>query len=349
MRNRKANKGVSMENTINLLLGGHWLPVLFAILMGVAILAYVILDGYDLGVGILTGATTTHKDMMIASIGPFWDANETWLVLGVGLLLVAFPMAHGVILTALYLPVAVMLIGLILRGVAFDFRVKARDKHVTLWNRAFFFGSLLTALSQGYMLGLYIVGFERTTQNMAFAALTGVCLAAGYCLIGAAWLIMKTEGELQKRSIRWAQRALWLSAVGIVAVSLATPLVSPRIFEKWFAWPNIVLLAPIPLLTGAVFLGLEIILRRLPKENDRHCWVPFVGSVFVFLFGFLGLGYSFYPYVVPDKITVWQAASAHESLMIILVGALFVLPFILGYTIYAYRVFWGKVRALSYI
>ncbi len=325
------------------------LPIIFAGLMGLSILLYVILDGYDLGVGILMrGAEPEEQDQMIASIGPFWDANETWLVLGIGLLLVAFPIAHGIILTALYIPVAIMLAGLIVRGVAFDFRAKVHAEQKYLWDQAFFFGSLLTALSQGYMLGLYIVGFENTLMNMTFGLLCGLCLAAGYAFIGACWLIMKTEGELQRKSVRWARIFVWVTAIGLALVSLATPFVSARIFEKWFTLPNFLLLAPIPLAAGALIIGLELLLRKMPLEGDRYHWLPFVGAAGVFLLGFAGLAYSFYPYVVLDRLTVWEAASAPESLTVILIGVVIVLPCILAYTAYSYRIFWGKVRELSY-
>ncbi|WP_265468737.1 cytochrome d ubiquinol oxidase subunit II [Arenimonas daejeonensis] len=200
------------------------LPLIFTGLMALAMLLYVVLDGYDLGVGILLrGASDPQKDRMISSIGPFWDANETWLVLGVGLLLVAFPLAHGVILSSLYLPVAAMLIGLILRGVAFDFRVKARAAHKPLWNGAFWAGSLLAAFSQGFMLGSYILGFRDDAVAVMFAIAIGLCLCAGYALLGAGWLVLKAEGELRERALRWAYANLWLTALGIAAVSVATP------------------------------------------------------------------------------------------------------------------------------
>ncbi|WP_435640965.1 cytochrome d ubiquinol oxidase subunit II [Micavibrio aeruginosavorus] len=328
---------------------GHWLPLAFAGLMGLSMLIYAVLDGYDLGVGILMrGADEAEKDRMIASIGPFWDANETWLVLGVGLLLVAFPMAHGIILSSLYLPVALMLIGLILRGVAFDFRAKVSAAHKGIWNNLFFGGSLLTALSQGYMLGSYILGFDTGWGPVAFALLTGVCVAFGYCLIGASWLLMKTEGDLQKKASRWARFALWGTFAGITLVSIATPLVSERIFDKWFAFPNVLLLAPIPVMTGLLVIGLETALRRLPRPDDHWCWLPFVATICLFVLCFHGLAYSFYPYIVPDKLTIVDAASAPESLMIILVGALIVLPVLIGYTFLAYKIFHGKSRDLHY-
>ncbi|MEO1205179.1 MAG: cytochrome d ubiquinol oxidase subunit II [Pseudomonadota bacterium] len=329
--------------------GSNWLPLVFVGLMGLSMLIYVVLDGFDLGVGILVGdAEDKDKDMMIASIGPFWDANETWLVLGVGLLLVAFPAAHGAILTALYLPVFAMLIGLILRGVAFDFRAKVPADKKWMWNRAFLVGSVLAAVSQGYMLGIYIVGLNQGLPEILFGLLTGVCLAAAYAFIGACWLIMKTEGALQLKAIAWAKKLLWLGAIGMLAVSAATPLVSPRIFEKWFSFPNILLLAPIPLMTAALFAALVMLLREMPMKNDRFCWAPFVAAIGVFVLGFVGLAYSFYPYIVPDKITIYEAASAPESLFIILIGAITVLPVIVGYSIYAYWVFRGKAQPLSY-
>jgi len=328
---------------------GHWLSVAFAFLMGLSILLYVILDGYDLGVGILMrGATEEEKDKMIASIGPFWDANETWLVLGVGILLVAFPIAHGVVLTALYLPTAILLIALILRGVSFDFRAKVHDKRKHLWNKSFFIGSLGAALSQGYMLGLYIMGFESSLTAHLFGALAAVCTAAGYAFIGACWLIMKTEGDLQKKAVKWARIGLWLTTIGITIVSIATPIVNERIFDKWFSIPNIFLLAPIPAITGVLIIGLEVALRKMPFEKDKFCWLPFAGAIGTFILCFQGLAYSFYPYIVPEKMTIYGAAASPESLMIIFVGAMVVLPCIIGYTIFAYRVFWGKVQDLRY-
>jgi cytochrome bd ubiquinol oxidase subunit II len=339
-------------------MNAHSLPIIFLALLGISMLAYVILDGYDLGVGILMRrADAEQKDAMLASIGPFWDANETWLVLGVGLLLVAFPMAHGVILTALYLPVAIMLFGLTLRGVAFDFRSKAQAHHKRAWNRAFYAGSLITSLAQGVMLGLYIVGFRNDAASWLFAAFVGLGLTAGYALLGAGWLIIKTTGALQMRAIAWARGSLWLTAAGIAAISIATPLVSSRIFAKWFTLPNFLALLPIPLLTASLILLTEHSLRRLAANHaagntdearDRYCWVPFACTVGVFVLAFAGLAYSLFPYLVVDRITIWDSASAPESLTIILVGAIVVLPMIVGYTIFAHRVFWGKSSALRY-
>lgn len=325
------------------------LPVIFATLMGVSILLYVILDGFDLGVGLLFPfAEPEERDRMIASIGPFWDANETWLVLAIGLLLVAFPAAHGAILTALYLPVAIMLIGLILRGVAFEFRAKAPLAQKKIWDASFFMGSLMTALSQGFMLGMYVMGLGWSLGHVAFAGLTAGALAVAYSFIGAAWLILKTDGALQTKAVSWAKGGIWGLVLGMGSVSVATPLVSARIFERWFDFPQLLVLAPLPLSALGLIVILWIALRHLPTETDRFAWVPFVCAVALMALGFAGMAYSFYPYVVPEKLTIYQAASAPESLRIILWGTLFVLPTILGYTALSYTIFRGKATKLSY-
>lgn len=325
------------------------LPLVFAGLMGTAILVYVVLDGFDLGIGMLFAlAEKDEKDTMVAAIGPFWDANETWLVLAVGLLLVGFPVGYGIILTALYLPVFLLLVGLILRGVAFDFRAKVPVHRKRRWDILFFAGSLLAALSQGYMLGLYVLGLEESWAAMAFSALVAVCLAASYVAIGAAWVVYKAENELQKKAVLWLRHALILTAAGMALVSLATPFASGRIFDKWFVWPNIALLMPLPILCAALFGWIFFLTFRLPDRGDRHALKPFLFLSLVFVLGFAGLAYSFYPYVVPDQLTIWQAAAAPSSLGFILVGVVIVLPVIAGYTVFAYRVFRGKATDLSY-
>ena len=325
------------------------LPLISAGLMGLAILVYVILDGFDLGIGILFAAADDHeKDVMISAIGPFWDANETWLVLAVGLLLVAFPVAHGVILTALYIPVALLLVGLILRGVAFDFRAKVPTRRKARWNRLFLAGSLIASLAQGYMLGVYVLGLGSSWGAMAFGGLVALCLAAAYAAMGSAWLIYKTEGELQKKAVRWLRAALVLTALGMAAVSLATPFASPRIFDRWFVLPELIYLSPLPILSAVLFASLWWQTFHLPKPNDRHSLLPFLTLALIFVLGFAGLAWSFYPFVVPDRLTIWQAASAPESLAVILVGTAFVLPIIIFASVYVYRVFGGKATELSY-
>jgi cytochrome bd ubiquinol oxidase subunit II len=325
------------------------LPLIFAGLMGASILLYVVLDGFDLGVGLLFPfATVDERDRMVASIGPFWDANETWLVLAIGLLLVAFPAAHGYILTALYLPVAVMLIGLILRGVAFEFRAKAPIAYKRPWDVAFFAGSLMTSLSQGFMLGLYVMGLEWTLGTVAFATMTAGALTVAYSFIGAAWTILKTDGALQIKAVNWARGGIWGVVLGMGSISVATPLVSPRIFDKWFSFPEVVTLAPLPLMSGLLVALLWVALRRLPTRDDSFAWFPFVGATVLMVLGFFGMAYSFYPFIVPEKMTIWEAASATESLSIILVGTLVVLPVILCYTVLSYVIFRGKATKLSY-
>jgi cytochrome d ubiquinol oxidase subunit II len=323
-------------------------PVIFLGLMGLAMLAYVVLDGYDLGVGMLMHrATEDQKDTMIASIGPFWDANETWLVLGVGILLIAFPKAHGLVLTALYLPVALMLVGLILRGVAFDFRVKAQAEHKPRWNTAFLVGSTLAAASQGWMLGRYITGFAEGWAFTAFAAVIALLLPAAYVLLGAGWLIMKTEGELQRHAVQWAKIA-WLPVVlGMGLISLATPVVSETVRNKWFSMPEFIALLPIPLMTLAALLGARAMLNS-HRVLGKVCWLPFVLVVSVFVLGACGLAYSLFPFVVMDRLTIWQAASAPESLAAIALGCAVTVPAIVAYTVFSYRVFWGKAGTLGY-
>ena len=324
------------------------LPVVFLALMGVSMLAYVVLDGYDLGVGMLLHhASDEQKDTMIASIGPFWDANETWLVLGVGILLIAFPKAHGMVLTALYLPVTLMLIGLILRGVAFDFRVKAHADHKPLWNWAFLSGSCLAAMSQGWMLGRYITGLEPGWVFAAFAAVIALLLPAAYVLLGASWLIMKTDGQLQRAAVGWAKQGWPPLVIGMGLISLATPWVSGTVRARWFSMPEFIALLPIPLMTLASLVAVRALLNS-SVVLGKLCWLPFALVVSVFLLGAIGLAYSIFPYVVIDKLTVWQAASATESLAVIGIGCLITVPTIVGYTIFSYRIFRGKTRPLAY-
>lgn len=330
-----------------------WLPLVFMIIMGLAILAYVVLDGFDLGIGLLLPfGTNDEKDTMIASIGPFWDANETWLVLGVGVLLVAFPAAYGIILGALYLPVALMLIGLILRGVAFDFRVKAKAKHKVIWNRVFFAGSVLASIAQGYMLGRFVSGFSTSPWSQVFAAGIGVCLASGYALLGSTWLIIKSSGNLQRRAITWAKRSIVLLAMGVAGISLSTPLVSQRIFDKWFGIENLIVLWPIPAMTLVTFLVAYRSLTRLPvrlaQDNSYGEWVPFAATVAIFLLAFHGLAYSLFPFIVMDTMTIWETAAASESLWFVFVGAIVVLPFIITYSVFSYVIFRGKASDLKY-
>jgi cytochrome d ubiquinol oxidase subunit II len=324
------------------------LPLIFMALMGISMLVYVVSDGYDLGVGLLMPrANATEKDVLIASIGPFWDANETWLVLGIGILLIAFPKAHGLVLSQLYLPVTLMLIGLMLRGVAFDFRVKAKDVHKATWDRLFFAGSLLASMSQGWMLGRYISGFGEGWNYPVFAAAIALALPAAYVLLGAAWLIMKTEGDLQRKAIRWAKLAWWPVVAGMVLISLATPWISATVRERWFELPAIIALLAIPLTTAIALVTTRLVLDQ-PIVRKELCWLPFVLLIAVFVFGFLGLAYSIYPFVVIDQLTIWQAASSPAALKVILIGVCISVPAIAAYTVFSYRVFWGKATELRY-
>ena len=325
------------------------LPLIFTVLMGVAILAYVVLDGYDLGVGMLMpAADAREQDVMVSSIGPFWDANETWLVLGIGLLLVAFPVAHGVVLTALYLPVAAMLIGLMLRGVAFEFRIKAEGWHREMWNWLFWFGSFLASLAQGIMLGSYITGFEPGFGYFLFDLLVAGGLCGGYVLLGATWLIWRTEGALQQKAIAWTRWGLLWVALGVALVSIATPLASETVREKWFDFPRTLGLMVLPLASLAAWLWVWRASGRIRKGNAVPDWAPFAGTIVIFALAFLGLAYSLFPYLVMDRITIWEAAAHPSSLKVVLIGALIVLPFIIGWTVFVYRVFRGKATGTLY-
>jgi len=325
------------------------LPLIFAALMGVAILAYVVLDGYDLGVGMLMpAAEEREQSTMVASIGPFWDANETWLVLGVGLLLVAFPAAHGIVLGALYLPVVVMLIGLMLRGVAFEFRVKAEGWHRELWNWLFWFGSFLASLAQGLMLGAYVTGFQSGFGYFLFSLAVAGGLCGGYVLLGATWLILRSEGTLQRKAVAWTQWGLLWVAVGVALVSVATPLVSATVRERWFDFPRTFAVMVLPLASAVTWFWLWHLTTKFKRGDRVADWKPFAGAVAIFALAFAGLAYSLFPYVVLDRMTIWEAAAHPSSLTFVLIGALIVLPFIIGYTIFSYRVFSGKAPANLY-
>ena len=326
------------------------LPLIFMGVMGLSLLAYVVLDGYDLGVGILLPfGSDAEKDIMVSSIGPFWDANETWLVLGIGVLLVAFPKAHGVVLQALYLPVAVMLIGLTLRGVSFDFRVKARAERKALWNSLFAAGSLMAAMAQGWMLGAWLTGFDTGVWSLLFTAGIALTLPTAYAMLGAGWLIMKTWDDLQLKAVGWARAVILPMGLALVGISLATPMISPTVFDKWFSMPEFIGLLPIPVACAVAFYAAFHVISQPQVVAAGYGWVVFACTVLLFVLAFFGLAYSIYPYIVIDKLTVWQAASAHESLVVIFVGTAITLPVIVVYTIFMYRVFWGRASVLSYM
>jgi cytochrome d ubiquinol oxidase subunit II len=325
------------------------LPLIFMAIMGVSLLLYVILDGYDLGIGMLLPlGTAAEKDTMIAAIGPFWDANETWLVLGVGVLLIAFPEAHGLVLTSLYLPVTIMLFGLILRGVSFDFRVKAAVEQRRMWNRAFALGSFVAATAQGWMLGSYVTGLDQSAVNFAFSALIAITLPALYVVLGAGWLLLKTEGALFEKAIRWGRNAMPAMGLALLGVSVSTPIMSETIAAKWFSLPEFIGLAPIPLATVVAFAAVYWVLYRPEIAQAGYAWLVMAGTVLVCVMAALGLAYSLYPYVVLDRLTVWEAAASTASLTFVLVGVALVLPFTFAYTVFVYRVFRGKATTLSY-
>ncbi|MDP4945579.1 MAG: cytochrome d ubiquinol oxidase subunit II [Alishewanella sp.] len=325
------------------------LALVFGGLTALSILLYAILDGYDLGVGItLPMGNEAWRDTAIASIGPFWDANETWLVLAVGLLLVAFPAAHSAILHALYLPTAMLLIGLILRGVAFDFRAKVKTQRKVYWDYTFKAGSLLATFSQGFMLGIYVMGLQYHTGSIIFACFSGLCVTAAYAMIGNAWLIGKTSGELQLHAIKHCKIAGVLTLSGILAVSLINPMVNANVLQVWTEPPLAYFFAAIPLLCFAMFVIGYLALKRLPLPKDAGAWLPFAICNVIFISSFIGLALSFYPFVVPNQMTLYQAAISRESILIIFFGAVVVIPVIEAYTAVAYYAFRGKADGLKY-
>lgn len=327
----------------------YWLPVFFVAAMGLSLLIYVALDGMDLGVGLLLPlAEDDEKDMMIASIGPFWDANETWIVLGVGILLIAFPKAHGIVLTSMYLPVTLMLMGLILRGVAFDFRVKSGAVKKAMWNRLFFLGSLISTCSQGWMIGSYITGLQGGMISSLFSVLIALSLPFLYVMLACGWLLMKTEGSLFVKAIGWARLAVLPMGFALFLVSIATPLVSAGIASKWFDGANALLLLPIPLITTAAYVSIIYLLRRTDLLHAGYYWLIYAGLIVICLMATLGLAISIFPEIVIGQLTIWQAAASTASLKFIFVGTVITLPLIIGYTLFIYRIFHGKASALSY-
>jgi cytochrome d ubiquinol oxidase subunit II len=324
-----------------------YLPVIWAMLIGTAVAFYVTLDGFDLGIGILFpwSRSERERDQMMRTVAPFWDGNETWLVLGGGGLLVAFPTAYAVIMPALYLPVIVMLLGLIFRGIAFEFRTVSHSK--TGWNYAFVTGSTVATFAQGVILGGLIQGIPVKDNAYAggpldwatpFALFCGVSLVIGYALLGATWLVMKAEGPVGARARRQAVWLLPAVLACMAVISLWTPLTQQRIADRWFSTPNIFYLWPVPLVTALVAYGCW---RWLERGREV---LPFLAAVALFLLGYLGLVISNFPYLVPPSLTVWQTAAAPASQIFMLIGTLFLLPMVIGYIVLVYWLFRGKVR-----
>lgn len=326
------------------------LPLLWAVIIGFGLMMYVIMDGFDLGIGILFPFVKdrTDRDTMVNTVAPVWDGNETWLVLGGAGLLAAFPIAYSIVLSAMYLPIIAMLLGLILRGVAFEFRFKADDAHKPIWDKAFASGSYIATFSQGVVLGSFINGFQVENHVYSggafdwltpFAIFSGLGLIVAYALLGATWLILKTEGALLER-MRELSKPIVLALLATIAiVSLWTPLSHPEIATRWFSFPNIVFFSPVPILVVVAAVALLWAIAR-----DTHA-MPFLLALGLVFLGYSGLVISLWPNIVPPSISIWDAASPPQSLGFTLVGALFTIPFILFYTAWAYHVFRGKVKA----
>jgi cytochrome d ubiquinol oxidase subunit II len=334
------------------MIGGIDIAIVWAFIIAFAVFVYVVMDGFDLGLGMLFPLfpEKADRDVIMNSVAPVWDGNETWLVLGGGGLMAAFPLAYAVLMPALYSPIVAMLIGLIFRGVAFEFRWRAAQTGRNLWDIAFAGGSLLAALAQGIALGAVLQGVHVEGRQYAggwwdwltpFSVLTGLALVIGYSLLGATWLVMKTEGELRDKAYRLSWRLMIAMLGAIAAVSIATPFLHVQYTQRWFSWPNIILTAPVPIAVAGVAV---LLLRSLTNKNDYQ---PFLLSLALFALSYAGLGISMYPYIVPQSITIWQAASPPSSQLFMLFGVAVLIPLILGYTGWAYWVFRGKVRAGS--
>ncbi|WP_378941761.1 cytochrome d ubiquinol oxidase subunit II [Mesorhizobium sp. ANAO-SY3R2] len=327
------------------------LPVVWAVIIAFGLMMYVIMDGFDLGIGILFPFVRDRedRDTMVNTVAPVWDGNETWLVLGGAALMAAFPLAYATILSALYLPLVLMLLGLIWRGVAFEFRFKADEHHKPFWDRAFSVGSYVATFFQGVSLGAFLNGFPMENGSFAggaldwltpFSLFTGLGLVVAYALLGSTWLIIKTEGALHDRMVALA-RPITLALIAVIGiVSLWTPLAHPAIAERWFSFPNIILFSPVPVL---VLVCGWAILRSL-RSDGAHA-APFLLALCLLFLGYSGLGISLWPYIIPPAITIREAAAPPQSMGFALVGALFIIPFILGYTAWSYYVFRGKVKA----
>jgi cytochrome d ubiquinol oxidase subunit II len=321
---------------------------IWAVIIFFAVFMYVVLDGFDLGIGMLYPFVPDRgqRDVMMNTVAPIWDGNETWLVLGGEGLLAAFPVAYAVILPGLYLPLIFMLVGLVFRGVAFEFRFKANDRERPIWDAAFMGGSITAGFFQGVALGAFLNGIPVSGRTYAGGPLDWLApfpLAAGagvmiaYTLLGATWLIIKTGGELQARMIKLARPFTFLLLGAVALVSIWTPLAHHEIFDRWFRFPNLLLLSPVPLLVaGSAFL----LLWSLKRDPHR---IPFIAALALVLLGYCGMAISIWPHIVPPYITIWEAASPPATQGFALVGTLFVLPFILMYTVWAYWVFRGKV------
>lgn len=320
----------------------------FACLLATSVFIYAVLDGFDLGVGmLLLGASDSEKDTMISSIGPFWDANETWLVLAVGILLVAFPHAHGEILSALYAPITLMVLGLIFRGVAFDFRMKVPARQKSIWNYGFFLGSYLACLAQGYMIGVYVLGLASTAPAMIFGLMAGFALSGFYSMIGACWLIIKCEGLLQHKAVAWARESLQVCGCALLAITVLTPLISPSIFLQWFQDGPLMTLLPFPVFAMMLLSCLAAFLND-DKQVCVSSKLPFILAICIFVMFYAGFLQALQSQIIPGRMDMIAAASAPEALEVMLWGFIALIPFLLIYHVIAYQVFSGKVKELTY-
>jgi cytochrome d ubiquinol oxidase subunit II len=329
---------------------GHFLPIIWACIAAFTVLAYIVLDGFDLGLGILfcVEKEAHARDVLINTVAPVWDGNETWLVLGGACLYAVFPVAYGTLLPALYPPIVAMLLGLIFRGVAFEFRFKAHGQRQRgLWDLSFFAGSTVAAAMQGIILGALIQGIKVQNNQYAggwfdwltaFSVFCGFAVVIGYALLGACWLVWRTTGELQGRARRYAKPLAMMTIAMIIAVSLWTPELQRQYLRHWYAWPRILYVAPVPILVA----GLVVVFWRSIANPSVHL-TPLLCGLGWFFLCFTGLGISIWPWIVPPSINIWQASSPPSSQLFLLAGAMVLIPIVLAYTAYAYWIFRGKI------
>ncbi|OZI67183.1 cytochrome d ubiquinol oxidase subunit II [Bordetella genomosp. 11] len=322
-----------------------WMPLVFMGMLFVLVVAGTVLDGFDLGVGILLQlAPTEDRGRMMALLSPWRDANEFWLLLGIGLFAAAFPFAWGNVLGQLYAPLTLMVLGVVLRSVSYEFRLRARTESKPRWVTAFWIGSLMTAFGQGMALGRIATGYQNTAGYHGFSLFVGLCAVAAYVLLGASWLTMRVDGDLQRRAVQWARHAIRWTAAGMVAIAVTLGLANAGIFYKWSNLSHLGLAVAVWVAMLLGFVGTEMVLMRLPRHAERFSWVPFVACVGLFLLMLTGLAYSMFPFLILDDMTLWDGAASLGSMRLVLSGAIVAIPLILVFNILAYRSLFGKAR-----
>jgi cytochrome d ubiquinol oxidase subunit II len=323
-----------------------WMPLVFLVLLLCLIAAGIVFDGFDIGVGLLLPlAPSEARGQMMGLLSLWRDANECWALLGLGLFCAAFPFAWGAVMGKLYGPLACVALGLTLRSVAFEFRIRASAEHKPRWIWAFWLGSLLTAVGQGAVVGRVATGYLPDPGYVWYAAFVGLCAVAAYALLGACWLVMRVEGELQRRAAAWARHTVRWAAVGMVAVAVTLGLANSGVFSKWSDSDHLGLTATVWIVMLVCFVSLEVSLAKLAARMERAAWLPFALCVLLYVLMLAGLAYSFFPYLVLDDMTIWDGSGSVASMSMVLVGAMIGLPVVLGFNVFTFRAALGRGRA----